>query len=515
MTFRELSLLFMNRSVIILLISYIIGVSPLTATSWFVASDGLDINSGTISAPFKTITKAVSVMTAGDTVFVRGGTYPLSTTISISKKGSASVRYYLLAYPGERPLLDFSGMAFSSSNRAFNFNGWYWTVRGLDIKGAGDNGMNLSGSYNTIDNCTFFENRDTGLQLSNGASNNSIINCDSYYNADPGNGNADGFAPKLDVGTNNYFFGCRAWQNSDDGWDGYMRGANDVTTTYEQCWVFKNGYLKNGSASAGNGNGFKMGGGDTSNISNWAHNVVMKNCLAFENRVKGFDQNNNAGSMLLLNCTGYANGTNYSVIRDLKPGKTFVIKNCVSLGPYGSFGNFAQQEKNSWIAPFDATSDDFVSVDPAVAYGPRKSDGTLPDISFLHLKQGSDLIDAGVNVGIPFNGAAPDLGAFEYSGSTGVHNERGPLPQEFTLEQNFPNPFNPTTTIRYHVPQRTFLTVTVYDMLGRETALLVDGEQEAGSHTVQFNATGYSSGLYFYQLRSGTGTIMKSMILVK
>ncbi len=481
----------------------------------YVAVNGLDINSGTIEAPFKTITKAVSVIAANDTIFVRSGTYPLTTTISISKKGSASVHYTLMAFPGERPLLDFSGMAFSSSNRAFNFSGWYWTVKGLDIKGAGDNGMNLSGSYNTIENCAFFENRDTGLQSSGGASNNSVINCDSYFNADPGNGNADGFAPKLDVGTNNYFFGCRAWQNSDDGWDGYMRGANDVTTTYEHCWVFKNGYLKNGAASAGNGNGFKMGGGDSSNISNWAHNVVMKNCLAFENRVKGFDQNNNAGSMTLLNCSGYANGTNYSVIRDLKPGKTFIIKNCVSFGFYGSFGNFAQQEKNSWIAPFEVTENDFVSIDPAAAYGPRKADGSLPDITFMHLKQGSDLIDAGVNVGIPFSGAAPDLGAFETSGSTAVREQTDGIPKEFLLEQNYPNPFNPSTTINYHLSKSSSVLLKVYDMLGREAATLVNVMNNAGWHNVRFDAQRFSGGTYVYRLTVEGKTISRTMMLLK
>ena len=110
------------------------------------------------------------------------------------------------------------------------------------------------------------------------------INCDSYYNADPSNGNADGFAPKLDVGSGNYFYGCRAWQNSDDGYDGYLRGTNNVNTTLVNCWAFKNGYLKDGSASSGNGNGFKMGGSDDKTLN---HNFTIENCLSFQNRVKG------------------------------------------------------------------------------------------------------------------------------------------------------------------------------------------------------------------------------------
>ena len=164
-------------------------------------------------------------------------------------------------------------MTISSTNRAVTLSGSYWHIKGIDIKGAGDNGMNISGSNNIIEFCAFYENHYTGLQLSGGASNNQIINCDSYFNSDPAQGNADGFAPKLNVGTNNYFYGCRAWQNSDDGWDGYLRPSNDVSTTLENCWCFSNGYLSDGSPSSGNGNGFKMGGSDNKDLM---HNFTFK-----------------------------------------------------------------------------------------------------------------------------------------------------------------------------------------------------------------------------------------------
>ncbi len=209
---------------------------------YWVSPTGNDANPGTFGAPFATIAKAMSlsstVFRPGDTVFVRGGTYVTTTPISISKRGVDSARYHLLVLPGERAVLDCSGMTVSGSNRGISLSGSYWLIRGIDIKGAGDNGMHVTGSNNTIEFCSFFENRDTGLQLSGGASFNAVINCDAYANADPGQGNADGFAPKLDVGTGNYFYGCRSWQNSDDGWDGYLRPANDVTTTLENCWCF-------------------------------------------------------------------------------------------------------------------------------------------------------------------------------------------------------------------------------------------------------------------------------------
>ena len=80
----------------------------------------------------------------------------------------------------------------------------------------------------------------------------------------------------------------------------------------EQCWTWGNGWLKDGSdpGSQANGNGFKMGGGDNSNSAQLTHHFILKNCLAFGNKAKGFDQNNNAGSMTLLNCTSFGNGSN-------------------------------------------------------------------------------------------------------------------------------------------------------------------------------------------------------------
>lgn len=489
-------------------------VVPARTGVYHVAPDGLDTNPGTLVQPFKTITKAVSVSVAGDTILLRGGSYTLTSPVSISKKGNASARYHLFAYPGERPLLDFSSMPVSGSNRGFNFSGHYWHVRGLDVKGAGDNGMNLSGSNNVIEFCSFFENRDTGLQMGGGASNNTVINCDAYYNADPGNGNADGFAAKLDVGTGNTFVGCRAWQNSDDGWDGYLRGANDVRTTYDRCWVFRNGYLKDGSPSSGNGNGFKMGGGDTSNVSNWAHHVTMTRCIAYGNRVKGFDQNNNAGSMVLINCTGYGNGTNYSIIRPLRAADSAVVTNGVSLGIHGSLNGFVRQDHNSWTIPVETTEQDFVSVDAALLTAPRAADGSLPEIGFLRPAQGSDLIDAGIDAGLPFFGAAPDLGAFETEYTSWVR-ESPSVPAAVTLHQNHPNPFNPVTTIGFSIPERSDVTLSVHDVLGRELAALLREERPAGTHTVQWSGEGNSGGIYFARLRSGAHTQVIRMALVK
>jgi hypothetical protein len=481
------------------------------ATTYYVATNGSDLYPGTADSACATILKAMSLMSPGDTALVRGGHYTLTTTINVSKQGTNLAGYHLYAFPGERPLLDFSPMPVSSSNRGIKLSGSYWHLRGFDIYRAGDNGMFISGSHNTVEFCSFSENYDTGLQIGNGGADNRIINCDSYFNADPGQGNADGFAPKLDVGTGNYFYGCRSWQNSDDGWDGYMRGANNVTTTIENCWCFDNGYLKNGAPSNGNGNGFKMGGSDSTNLE---HNMILKNCLSFDNRVKGYDQNNNRGSMTLLNCTAYRNGTNYRITLALDSGKTLTVENCVALGPYGTLGSFAMQATNSWLSPFVVDSTDFVSIDTTGMRGPRSPDGSLPMTTFMHLARGSDLIDAGTNVGLPFNGSAPDLGCFESDWPAAVPATQG-APAAFRLEQNYPNPFNPTTVIRGHWPAAGDVRIVVYDVLGREVAVLADGWYPAGTYSFTFYARGLSSGIYYCRLTAGAQTAVRAMCLVK
>jgi len=383
---------------------------------FFVSLDGNDSNPGTYSEPFLTITKAISTAQVGDTIYVRGGRYLLTATIGISKSGTSIQRYYLLAYQTERPILDFSGMTVSSSNRGVQLSGNYWYIKGFDIYSAGDNGMNISGSNNIIEFCALYENHDTGLQLGGGASHNQIINCDSYYNADPSQGNADGFAPKLDVGTENYFYGCRSWQNSDDGYDGYLRPSNNITTTYENCWAFMNGHLKDWTISSGNGNGFKTGGSDDKTLM---HNVVLKNCLSFDNLVKGFDENNNRGSMTLYNCTSFRNNPNYGMPGPINTdsGKVMTLINCVDYNSRTSsvIMSTAVQTTNSWQG-FYVMADDYAAsggVDTTGARDPRNADGSLPVLNFMHLNPESDLVNHGTNVGLPFTGPHPDLGCYE------------------------------------------------------------------------------------------------------
>jgi photosystem II stability/assembly factor-like uncharacterized protein len=89
------------------------------------------------------------------------------------------------------------------------------------------------------------------------------------------------------------------------------------------------------------------------------------------------------------------------------------------------------------------------------------------------------------------------------------------IPKEFSIEQNYPNPFNPTTTINYSVPKSQFVTLKVFDLLGREIATLVNENENAGYYKVKFDASSLTSGIYFYQLRSGNFSETKKLVLLK
>ena len=88
-------------------------------------------------------------------------------------------------------------------------------------------------------------------------------------------------------------------------------------------------------------------------------------------------------------------------------------------------------------------------------------------------------------------------------------------PNNYNLAQNFTNPFNPATTIRYSIPQRSSVTLIVYDILGNEVANLVNEEKDPGVYSIAFNATGLSNGIYFYRLQAGSFVEAKKMILLK
>lgn len=367
--------------------------------SYYVAISGDDSNAGTRDRAFKSIEKAIEVVQPGETILIRGGTYLLSNTITIKKSGSRGNLINLCAYPGQIPILDFSNG--SASSNGLKIKASFWHVKGLVIQNAGEKGIRISGSNNIIENTTTRTNGDGGIKLHDGAANNLILNCDSYLNYDKATygKNADGFAAKHGLGEGNAFKGCRAWNNSDDGFD-FMEAGNAVRV--ENCWSWANGQnLWKDPGFDGNGVGFKLGDGP-------GEHVIIR-CLVWANTKSGFNIQGNTSSVTLYNNTAWNNRRNY-YFDDNNPHK---LRNNVSLqGKVVMFPGI-DHKNNSWNAGFVVSEDDFLSLDDTATNGPRNPDASLPQSDFLKFAPGSDLIDKGVNVGLSFCGSAPEMGAFE------------------------------------------------------------------------------------------------------
>ena len=134
---------------------------------------------------------------------------------------------------------------------------------------------------------------------------------------------------------------------------------------------------------------------------------------------------------------------------------------------------------------------------------------SAPAGNFLHLTQS--------RAGIPILYAIRDNGGISKGTNllVGVQHSSGDVPKEYSLSQNYPNPFNPTTNIKYQIAKNSFVTLKVFDILGREVATLVNGQLKAGSYESHFDGNNFASGTYFYKLKAGDFTETRMLVLLK
>jgi len=410
------------------------------AAVYYVAPNGNDTAAGSQAAPWATIARAQAVAQAGDTVYFRGGTYaythattacPSQTgrvdAITLNKSGASGspIRYW--AYPGEKPVFDFARMTDNCRIKGFDVTGSYLHLKGLEVRGVPQNnslnaeswGLWISGGNNTFEQLDTHHHMGTGLFI-NGGAGNLVLNTDSHDNYDlrssdgPGE-NADGFGSHYTPAGRaaNVFRGCRAWWNADDGFD-LISTYSPVTI--EGSWAWRNGYVPGTTTASGNGNGYKVGGfGGDYDAGAVKHTVRFS--VAFLNRTAGFYSNHHPVANDYFNNTGYGNHPNFNMLGidsgGAAVGRGNLRNNIAYTGTATSNLTGTTASNNSWNLGLTLNDAQFQSVSTAGWDAARQADGSLPVLPHLRLAAGSTLVDKGTNVGLPYTGAAPDLGAFE------------------------------------------------------------------------------------------------------
>ena len=426
----------------LILLAIVISIS---AKSIYIAPGGNDSAAGTIDAPLATLPAAYKKVVSGDTVYFRGGTYkvtdeqvmkyksPYAYVFALEKAGTASKRTCFMGYPGERPVFDFSALNLNGEHRfaAFYLGADYLHLRNFDIIGVpvrikghtqSECVSARKGSYCIVENLSMHDNMAIGYYQTAG-SHNLVLNCDAYNNYDAYSegqygGNVDGFGCHVsksgEVG--NVFRNCRAWRNSDDGFDlinCYM------PVEIDHCFAFFNGYQPTIDPkdttefkSAGDGNGIKGGGfgmSDTKQITfpNGCPQHYIHHCLAYRNKSNGIYSNHHlGGNRWEYNTSGMNQRHNYSMVNrkgtattenvDVDGYEHILIGNVSWKGNRGDVTALNTEKctlANNSFGPdaFMVADVDFVTVSPASFFTSRDAEGNLPEILFLVGKQGRKL----------------------------------------------------------------------------------------------------------------------------
>ena len=491
--------------------AFLIMSSAVSAGTYYVApSGGKDSNPGTFAQPWATWQKAFDTAIAGDTVYFRGGTWTGATTAPVlsGKRGTYSNPICFFSYPGEKPIFDCSSYSATGDKIALGIdNSTYIRFRGLTVKNCQQIVANqwISGISVLTCGTLYFDQTvitNTGGYgfWTSGYDTLYLTNCDSYNNADyngsdPGN-RADGFQISSGGQAGDYtvITGCRSWNNSDDGFE---------VSTGREVYFYNNWAFGNGRYSGGAGIGLKCAPGtDPANKRLFYNNVFAWN--------KGYGISNNFVDPPGPNATYYNNSIYKSTMGfnddpggyDCTSGTahTYHYNNIVYASTYYGYQAYLQsceyqpevgpvyntESHNTWrklmsspyweINPaFTVTDADFVSLDTTGMSGARGIDGSLPFTNFMKLASTSDLIDAGVDIGFPYNGSAPDLGYSEYLG--GSVTPTAPTFISAVVENATPSRLDMTysLTLANIVPATSAFTVLVNSSIRSVSAVAISG----------------------------------------
>ena len=377
------------------------------------ANDGL--SSGNAFANFNPVDwNGSNPVSAGDTVIVEdtGGEIVQSTPADFYNiQGSSGSPVTIKAADGQSPVVNAYDGASARAVNIFKMElTAYFVIDGLEMKNAENANIWMgSANENTFKNLDL-HHAGTGstwgsnLEVQADSTNILIQDCVAHHGA--AGGNSDGFS--LDgTGTTATFERCDAYLNGDDGFDFW----NSAPSTATDCRAWGNG--EDPTGTQGNGDGFKVGG-DGAGGGN-----TLERCIAFNNSGdsgRGFDNNNAATANTIHNCVAWSNDVGY---RHANSGISVEYRNCVEYQNTQAFVNmsYADDQFNTWNLSISDPDWADVSLTTGDEYL-----GPVNDSTFMTLNSGSPCIDAGTDVGLSYNGTAPDVNAYEYVVASSASN---------------------------------------------------------------------------------------------
>lgn len=461
---------------------------------------------GSVGNPFKTITKALTVSASvGDSIKVSAGTYnkALGETFPLEMLTGRK----LIGTAGAiTTIIDATG----SKNRVFNCNGNSNTtiIQGFTIMG-GYAIDTTSGGVTSKGGGLFITNGSQTIIQQNIITMNTARGYD-FYQAGLGalNGGSCYGGGIYIAGSNPTIQNNVISKNIAIG-----GGGQD----------FRGGWSGNGSAGGNaDGGGIHAAFGGASTIFN--------NTFYGNKAVGGF-----GGSSNSLNAGSGGN----AVSGALDAGSNAIVRNNIFCSDSAVAGTTGGGLNGSNGTSSDGALTSFSAANVSNNLYSNNSAGTNPNGGILglnnilsdpllfsstnyHLQILSPARKAGITTGAPltdFDGITrtnpPAIGAYDGSGSSTVVVDNNTAPKEFILAQNFPNPFNPITTINYQLSANSVTTLKIYDAIGREVETLVNEVKEAGSYSASFDGSKLASGMYFAKLQCGENIQLKKMILMK
>lgn len=347
----------------------------------YVSPHGSDANDGrSPDRPLRTVQRAANIVRPGDVVYLRGGVYPIQ--VGFNTSGTPSQPIVWTSFPGEWAILDGSDQVpVESGHRVWVTNVSWNVFMNFEVRNSPREGIWISNSHdNVFRNLITHGNHYSGItnSMSNRNRFEYIVTYDNFDRFNPwGRPGDDADGISIHTGDGNVVYRVVAFFNSDDGIDAW-RSTNTVIDSSIS--------FANGRGSHGNGNGIKAGGNFEAN------RTIVRNSLSFDNRSHGFDHNSGR-FVTFVNNTSIGNG-GYDFVADA----TTTLHNNLAAGGRLSIGS-ATASHNNWNLGIGNAQ--FVSVN-------------RDDPAFLSLASTSPAIDAGRDVGLPFTGSAPDLGALAF-----------------------------------------------------------------------------------------------------